>query len=106
MSHDIAGDDLDALVAPWLSEEGRGSFYRQFAQADERYTAEVEPMFGDIRCPVTIIWGADGPWIPLERGKALHARMPHAAFQALPGTGHLPQLEAPQSVLQALAEVF
>ena len=45
--------------APWLTEEGRGSFYRQFAQADERYTAEVEPLFGNIRCPVSILWGED-----------------------------------------------
>jgi pimeloyl-ACP methyl ester carboxylesterase len=94
--------DFEKLVAPWLTEEGRNSFYRQFAQADERYTAEVEPLFGDVRCPVAIIWGEDDPWIPLERGKALHARMPQASFETLPGVGHLPQLEAPDLVLQRL----
>jgi pimeloyl-ACP methyl ester carboxylesterase len=100
--NDIDPDDFEKLVAPWLTEEGRNSFYRQFAQADERYTAEVEPLFGDVRCPVAIIWGEDDPWIPLERGKALHARMPQASFETLPGVGHLPQLEAPDLVLQRL----
>ena len=36
---DIAPEDVEALCAPWLSEAGRGAFYAQFAQADERYTA-------------------------------------------------------------------
>lgn len=67
-----------------------------------RYTAEIEPVFGDIRCPVKIIWGEDDPWIPLERGKALHALIPQAAFETLPGVGHLPQLEAPDLVLERL----
>lgn len=100
--NDLKDDDFEKLVAPWLTEEGRGSFYRQFAQADERYTAEVEPMFGALRCPVKILWGADDPWIPLARGKALHALMPEAAFETLPGVGHLPQLEAPERVQERL----
>lgn len=100
--NDIDPGDFAKLVEPWLSEQGRTSFYRQFAQADEQHTAEVEPLFGDVRCPVTIIWGEDDPWIPLERGKALHARMPQASFETLPGVGHLPQLEAPDLVLKRL----
>lgn len=95
----IDSDDFAALAAPWLSDEGRVSFYRQFAQADERYTAEVEPLFGKIRCPVKIIWGEDDPWIPLARGQALHRLIPQASFETLPGVGHLPQLEAPDRVL-------
>ena len=99
LANDIDGEDFEKLVAPWLSEEGRGSFYRQFAQADERYTAEVEPAFGEIRCPVKILWGEDDPWIPLERGQALHKLIPQASFETLPGVGHLPQLEAPEPML-------
>jgi pimeloyl-ACP methyl ester carboxylesterase len=102
MVNAIDPEDLEKLAEPWLSEEGRGSFYRQFAQADEKYTAEVEPLFGAIRCPVKIIWGEDDPWIPLARGKALHALVPQAAFETLPGIGHLPQLEAPDVVLAQL----
>jgi pimeloyl-ACP methyl ester carboxylesterase len=100
--NEIDGEDLEKLVAPWLSEDGRGSFYRQFAQADERYTAEVEPSFGKIRCPVKIIWGEDDPWIPLDRGKALHELVPQASFETLQGVGHLPQLEAPDRLLERL----
>ena len=102
LTNDLDKDDLEALVSPWLSEAGRGSFYRQFAQADERYTADVEPMFGDVRCPTKILWGEEDPWIPLDRGRALATRMPQAEFASLPGLGHLPQLEGPEIVLEHL----
>ena len=99
---ELAATDIDALVRPWLSNEGRVSFYRQFAQADERFTAEVEPMFADLRCPTRILWGQDDPWIPLKRGKSLSAAMPKAGFETLPGAGHLPQLEVPKEVLDRI----
>lgn len=100
--NDLMPDDIDGLVSPWLGEAGRGSFYRQFAQADERYTAEVEPQLDAMRCPVNILWGEDDPWIPIARGRDLHALMLGATFMSLPGVGHLPQLEAPEQVLAQL----
>ncbi len=100
----IESSDFKALVKPWLTDEGRGSFYRQFAQADEKYTAEVEPLFGDIRCPVKILWGEDDPWIPLKRGESLKALIPQATMEILPATGHLPQLEKPNLVTKIIAE--
>lgn len=102
LARSIDPDDFSKLVEPWLTEEGRVSFFRQFAQADEKYTAEVEPLFGTVRCPVRIFWGEDDPWIPIARGEALHARMGHPGFERLVSLGHLPQLEAPDVVAQAL----
>ncbi len=104
--NDISVEDFDALVAPWLSDDGSASFYRQFAQADERYTEEVEAQFGKIRCQVKIVWGEDDPWIPLDRGKALHQLMPNAEFVTIPGAGHMPQLEKTDAVLKEVLEFF
>jgi pimeloyl-ACP methyl ester carboxylesterase len=100
LANGIPSEDLQSLIAPWLTDAGNTSFYRQFAQADERYTAEVEPLFHTVRCPVQILWGADDPWIPITRGQALHDLIPQSGFTALPGLGHLPQLEDPQTVLK------
>lgn len=99
--NDIAIEDFEALVDPWITEDGTLSFYRQFAQADEKYTAEVEPHFGEVRCPVKIVWGEDDPWIPLDRGKALHQLMPKSEFSTISGAGHMPQLEKTDAVLKA-----
>lgn len=102
LASEILAEDLERLVEPWLTDEGADSFYRQFAQADEKYTAEMEPSYGKVRCPVKIVWGEDDPWIPLDRGKALHGLMLDAQFETLPGVGHMPQLEAPDAALREL----
>ncbi|MFK7966681.1 MAG: alpha/beta fold hydrolase [Burkholderiaceae bacterium] len=102
LATDLLPEDVDALAQPWLSAEGKDSFYRQFAQADERFTAEVEPQFGLIRCPVSIVWGALDPWIPLDRGRALAKLVKPVSFLELPDAGHLPQLEQPEQVLAAI----
>jgi pimeloyl-ACP methyl ester carboxylesterase len=96
--NDLADHDLEQLCTPWLSEEGSASFYAQFAQADERYTREFEDKLDEVRCPVSIVWGEDDPWIPVARGKLLHHKIPRSSFEALAGLGHLPQLEAPERV--------
>ncbi len=92
-ANDIDALDLKRLVAPWLTEDGATSFYRQFAQADEKYTEEVEPYFGDIRCKTKIIWGDKDPWIPIARGRALRDAIRKTEFTTLHGAGHMPQIE-------------
>ncbi|MEM7489426.1 MAG: alpha/beta fold hydrolase [Pseudomonadota bacterium] len=94
-------DDRARLVEPWLTEAGRTAFYAQFALADERFTAEMEARYDDIRCPVAILWGEDDPWIPLSRGQAL-AEAVGVDLAPLPGLGHLPQLEGADRVATAL----
>ena len=89
--------DVEALAAPWLSEEGRRAFYAQFALADEAFTAEMESSYGDLRCPAAVLWGVDDPWIPVDRGRAL-ADAAGVELHPLDGLGHLPQLEAPERV--------
>jgi pimeloyl-ACP methyl ester carboxylesterase len=104
--NELTADDFHGLVGPWLTESGAPRFYRQFAQADEKYTAEVEPLLGKIRCPAKIVWGKDDPWIPLERGRSLHELMPDADFVTIPSVGHLPQLENPESAIEQMRIFF
>jgi pimeloyl-ACP methyl ester carboxylesterase len=93
---------LERLVAPWLGDPGQAAFYRQIAQADQRYTDEVEPLYGTIAIPVLVCWGEDDAWIPIERGRDLAARIPGAALQAIAGAGHLVQEDAPAALAGAL----
>ncbi len=90
--------DRDVLEAPWRDEEGQRAFYRQFAQADEALTAEIEHKLNEISRPIQVIWGAEDPWIPLDRGKAL-AKAIGCDVHPMQGLGHLPQLEDPKAVL-------
>lgn len=97
---------LNALVSPWLSENGQAAFYRQIAQADEKYTDAIEPLYADMRCPVSIFWGEDDAWIPLSTGVRLHESMPHSTFTSVSNAGHLAPLEASEFVNEKIVSFF
>jgi pimeloyl-ACP methyl ester carboxylesterase len=94
----LAPDNEEMLVRPWLSDAGRTAFYRQIAQADQRFTDEVEPRYPEIDLPVTVAWGADDAWIPVDRAHRLAALIPGAKLHVVPGAGHLIQLDAPAAL--------
>ncbi|PKB32396.1 pimeloyl-ACP methyl ester carboxylesterase [Pseudonocardia alni] len=90
--------DEDALVGPWLGERGAAAFYRQIAQADQRFTDEVEPRYGELDLPVRVVWGTEDTWIPVDRAHRLTAAVPGAELHLVPGAGHLIQLDAPEAL--------
>jgi pimeloyl-ACP methyl ester carboxylesterase len=89
-------------VAPWLGESGQAAFYRQIAQADERFTDEVQPRYGDIGIPVLVCWGTDDTWIPVAKAHELAAAVPGARLRLIEGAGHLVQEDAPAELTATL----
>ncbi len=87
-------DVLDRLVAPWLGD-GQAAFYRQIAQADEQFTAEVECHYGDIDVPTLIVWGTADEWIPVDRAHRLASLIPDSRVEIIDGAGHLVQEDRP-----------
>lgn len=86
-----SGPDLVLLHGtPWSSEQ-----WRPFAEADERFTAEIEPGYGSITEPVHPIWGAEDAWIPRDRAERLRAAIPHTSLALIDDAGHMVQLDAP-----------
>lgn len=93
---------LDTLTAPWLADAGQSAFYRQIAQADERFTAEIEPSYHTLALPVAVIWGRQDTWIPVDRADRLAATIPGAELEIVDGAGHLIQYDAPVALAMAL----
>ena len=91
----LRAEELEMLVAPWTGEVGQSAFYRQIAQADERYTDEVESLYPLIDEPTHIIWGADDTWIPADRAHRLQSLIRGSSLSIIDGAGHLIQLDAP-----------
>jgi pimeloyl-ACP methyl ester carboxylesterase len=73
---------------------------------DLRHTDEVEARYGEIRCPVLLLWGEEDSWIPLERGRDLAGRIPAAELIPIPGAGHLMQEDAPEAIVAAALRFF
>ena len=98
---------LPALLAPgyaWAADTaaGQAAFYRQIAQMDQKYTDEVAPRYGEVRCPTLILWGEQDRWIPIERGRQLQRAIPGSGFRAIANAGHLVQEDAPEAIVAAL----
>ena len=98
----LRDDELAMLVEPWTGAEGQAAFYRQIAQADERYTDEVEPLYGTIDEPSHVIWGAEDRWISVDRAGRLRELIPHAFLTIIEDAGHLIQLDAPAALAAEL----
>ena len=83
----LRAPDLDMLTAPWLGDPGRAAFYRHIAQADQRYTDEIEPLYPTLDLPVQVVWGTEDTWIPVDRAHRLAALIPGARLALVPDAG-------------------
>jgi pimeloyl-ACP methyl ester carboxylesterase len=99
-------EDMQPYLEPWLSDEGRKAFWRQIAQMDDKYSEEVEERYGEIRCPVAILWGAEDEFIPLKHGEELARRISGASLTVISDAKHLVQEDAPEAIVAAVLEFW
>jgi pimeloyl-ACP methyl ester carboxylesterase len=56
-----------------------------------------------IAIPTLVLWGDSDQIVSPAYGQAYAAAIPGARFEVLPATGHLPQMESPSLILDAVA---
>ena len=89
------------MVAQWLrsvSPSGYASAYRAFAQGDTYYAAR----FGEIRCPLLVLTGADDANSTPEMTLAMAQMAPLGQAVVIKGHRHMVNLTAPDAVNAAL----
>ena len=57
-----------------------------------------------ISAPTLVLWGSDDRFIPQAHAKEFAARIPRATLRPIEGAGHLPHLEQPERVGEAIAK--
>lgn len=70
-----------------------------------RAMAEREDAFSlllSLKTPLVIVHGEADALIPVERAREMKAALPSAHYIELPGLGHMPMLENPRAVAEAL----
>ena len=55
-----------------------------------------------IRVPSSVIWGLDDPLVPVTEAESMVRALPDCAFEPIVGAGHVPMLEQPNGVTEAL----
>ena len=98
----LSDDELNPYLAPWLGAVGQAAFYRQIAQMDQRYTDEITPLYREMRCPTSVLWGEEDRWIPAACGRSLQQMIPGAQLRMIANAGHLVQEDAPEAIVAAL----
>jgi len=102
-AHQPLSEEAQAVyAAPWTGPTGQPAFYRQIAQMDQRYTDEVEALYGPMEGEVRILWGEADDWIPIERGRKLAEKLAGGVLTPVPNAGHLVQEDAPEAVIAAM----
>jgi pimeloyl-ACP methyl ester carboxylesterase len=51
-----------------------------------------------------VLWGDSDQIVDPDYGRAYAAAIPVARFQLLTGTGHMPQIETPDQLLEAILD--
>jgi pimeloyl-ACP methyl ester carboxylesterase len=98
----LQGQVAGIYMKPWQGQTGQAAFYRQIAQMDQRFTDEVEPLYGPANFPVTLLWGQNDDWIPLEHGKKLAEKLTGGQLIEIPNCGHLMQEDCPEAIVAAM----
>ncbi len=72
--------------------------------AQEMVSSDFQAELATITIPTLIIWGEHDVLLPLTRGQALSAALPHATFIKLPYSGHRPPLSQPEEFSRLVLE--
>jgi pimeloyl-ACP methyl ester carboxylesterase len=65
---------------------------------------EIAPL-DPLPCPITLAWASDDALLPVKvNGAVARARLPQARFVVLPGVGHVPMIDDPETVARTILE--
>ena len=101
---DLNQETIKGIIEPWKGEKGKPAFYRQIAQADSKYTDEIQKKYNKVKIPTLILWGEKDEWIPIEKGKKLNNMIPNSKLKTIPDSGHLVIEEKPEDLITEIKE--
>jgi pimeloyl-ACP methyl ester carboxylesterase len=102
----LTEQEMLRYTRPWTGEVGQPAFYRQIAQMHDRHTDEIQDRLDEVRCPVTILWGEQDAWVPLDRGRELAQRIAGADLHTVADAGHLVMEDAPEAVVATVFDAL
>ena len=83
---------------------GPQAFVRQSLALRDR--PDYSDVLALVTCPTLVLCGRQDTLCPVERHEAMKAMIPHARLHIIEGAGHLPTIEAPDEVTQALHDLL
>ncbi|MDV2998800.1 MAG: 4,5:9,10-diseco-3-hydroxy-5,9,17-trioxoandrosta-1(10),2-diene-4-oate hydrolase [Chroococcopsis gigantea SAG 12.99] len=91
----VTDELVQMLLAPAYTSGAAGVFLAFTGYSGGPLPEDLLPR---LTCPTILLWGMDDPWEPIELGKKLGDYETVDEFIELPGSGHCPQDEDPETV--------
>jgi pimeloyl-ACP methyl ester carboxylesterase len=83
---------------------GPGNRDAMIARMEQTELVKPEPLLRSIKAPTLLLWGQKDAMIPLTNANDYVNTLPKSTLVVLPGLGHLPQEEAPETSLAPVKE--
>jgi pimeloyl-ACP methyl ester carboxylesterase len=97
------GERVQAYVRGLIAGQhpaGLAGALRAMAERDDSSS-----ILSSVKFPVIVVHGEVDELIPVQRAQAIKAAIPNATLVELPGIGHMPMMEDPQTTAQTLKKL-
>lgn len=103
MSPDAFDDTRLDILRQVHSDPGAGFSHTRTVRSLALHSlTDMSPRLAGIRVPVRFIWGAEDPMFPLAQALHAQASIPGSKLAIVEGAAHAPELERPETFLEAL----
>ena len=96
----------DFVLRDVVRQAARGPLARFVATAHTMEQWTLDGRLGELKPPVTLLWGASDRIMPLEYAHRMQAELPSARLVTIEKCGHVPQVECPEKLLAALLQAL
>jgi len=93
---------VERVIAPFATLRRRRDLFRFLQGISTETMREIDALLPRIQQPVLILWGEDDRWLPIDHAHRLRQRLPNSRLITLPDCGHLPQMDKPKEVADAI----
>ncbi|MBI3805780.1 MAG: alpha/beta fold hydrolase [Nitrospirae bacterium] len=95
---------IERVTAPFATLRQRRDLFRFLRGISAVEMREIDALLPQIRQPVLIVWGINDRWLTMEHANRLHQHLPNSRLITIPDCGHLPQMDKPKVVAEAIHE--
>lgn len=100
-------EEIWRSYATLASADARRAFFRTLAaviDVEGQSVSATDRLYLASHMPTLIVWGARDRLIPVEHGRAAHARIPGSRLAVFEAVGHFPHCEAPERFVDTLLD--
>ena len=99
----LTDDLIDQAILPFSSLRQRKNLFRFLKGITSKEIRKIDTMLPEVKQPVLILWGENDRWLTIDHAKRLDKLLPDSRVTTLPDCGHLPQMDKPTEVADAVS---